>query len=156
MIKVLEKDFLEDEFVSKQFVNNISLKEKINFEKNNIYYFGNYDPNKIKLIKEKLIRNKKNIKKAIEKNVKIIVCGNSIDIFNNNFNSKELNLFTCFNKKLFKKGLKKIKFKKNINDDFKKVDDLNKVIDTNNFRYKNLFCLSDSKIITNIIKKQSK
>ena len=42
MIKVIEKDFLDDDFIIKPFTKNINLKDNIYFSKDNIYYFGNY------------------------------------------------------------------------------------------------------------------
>ena len=37
MIKVLEKDFLNDKFIDNNFTSNIKLNDKLNFNKNNIY-----------------------------------------------------------------------------------------------------------------------
>ena len=42
MICVLEKELLEDNFIDKRFIKNINKEERILFNKNNIYYFGNY------------------------------------------------------------------------------------------------------------------
>lgn len=157
MIKVLEKDYLEDSYIKNQFIQNLKLEEKINFSKNSIYYFGNYKKDKLELIKNKILKNKKSLIKAIENNVKIIICGNSYELFNNNFNHKDLNLFTVYNPKMFKKRIKKIKVKKDCNDNsIKRVDSLNKAIDSNNFKYKNLLCVKDPYLIDKIIKKQSK
>ena len=145
MIKILEKDFLNDKFIDINFIDNIKLNDKLNFSKDNIYYFGNYDEKYIHLIKEKLIKNKKNIIKAINNNVKIILAGNTKEIFNNEFNIKGLNLYTCLSCKL----RKKIKNYSKI----KKVNDLNKPFEEINFRYKNLICVDNEKYILNILKR---
>ena len=145
MIKVLEKDFLNDKFIDNNFTSNIKLNDKLNFNKNNIYYFGNYDENYIDVIKEKLIKNKKSIIKAINNNIKIILAGNMKEIFNNEFNINGLNLYTCLNCKLRKKikNYKKIKNINNIDKPFEEV----------NFRYKNLICVDNEKNILKILKK---
>ncbi len=145
MIKVLEKDFLNDKFIDNNFTSNIKLNDKLNFNKNNIYYFGNYDENYIDVIKEKLIKNKKSIIKAINNNIKIILAGNMKEIFNNEFNINGLNLYTCLNCKLRKKikNYKKIKNINNIDKPFEEV----------NFRYKNLICVDYEKNILKILKK---
>ena len=127
MIKVLEKDLLDDDFIIKAFFKNIKLNQKINFNKDCIYYFGNYKENELEKIKRKITNNKKAIKKAVEKGVRIIIHGNSIELFNNSFNHKDINLFTYANNK---KGKKIIK-----------VNNLDKVITYPNFRYKNLICI---------------
>lgn len=149
MIKVIEKDLLEDNFINKKLITNISKEEKIYFSKDNIYYFGNYTNEGLKIIKQKLLKNKKAIKKAIENNIKFIISGNSIDIFNNSFNHKDLNIYTCYNKKNFKNKIKGIKFRyfKRYNK-LKHVSDLNNCVDSENFRYKNLVCAKNiNKII---------
>lgn len=149
MIKVMEKDLLEDNFINKKLITNISKEEKIYFSKDNIYYFGNYTNEGLKIIKQKLLKNKKAIKKAIENNIKFIISGNSIDIFNNSFNHKDLNIYTCYNKKNFKNKIKGIKFRyfKRYNK-LKHVSDLNNCVDSENFRYKNLVCAKNiNKII---------
>lgn len=157
MLKVLEKDYLEDNYIKNEFTQNLKLDEKINFSKNSIYYFGNYQKDKLELIKNKLLKNKKSLIKAIENNVKFIICGNSYELFNNSFNHKNLNLFTVYNPKMFKKSIGKIKVKNDYNDtSIKMVDNLDKAISANNFKYKNLLCIKDSKLIDKIIKKQSK
>src|SRR5574344_1189477 len=136
MIKVVEKDYLQDDFINKQFINNINIKDKITFSKDDIYYFGNYDEDKIKLIKKKLLSNKKSIIRAIKNDVKFIICCNSFDMFNNHFNNKA---FIKINKLLIRKH-----YKDNI---INKIDNLDMVSDTNNFRYKNTYCLSNYKLI---------
>lgn len=149
MIKVIEKDLLEDNFINKKLITNISKEEKIYFSKDNIYYFGNYTNEGLKIIKQKLLKNKKAIKKAIENNIKFIISGNSIDIFNNSFNHKDLNIYTCYNEKNFKNKIKGIKFRyfKRYNK-LKHVSDLNNCVDSENFRYKNLVCAKNiNKII---------
>src|SRR5574344_1921058 len=147
MIKVVEKDYLQDDFINKQFINNINIKDKITFSKDDIYYFGNYDEDKIKLIKKKLLSNKKSIIRAIKNDVKFIICGNSFDMFNNHFNTKDLNIYTSYNKKAFIK-IKKLLIRKHYKDNIiNKIDNLDMVSDTNNFRYKNTYCLSNYKLI---------
>ena len=93
------------------------------------------------MIKKKILRNKKNIIRAIENNVKFIIHGNSIDIFNNSFKSKDFNLFTAYDKKEIKIKRKKLKFKNKNNDKYIIINDLKKGIDTLNFRYKNFICI---------------
>ena len=145
MIKILEKDFLNDKFIDTNFIENIRLNDKLNFNKDNIYYFGNYDEKYVETIKNKLIKNKKNIIRAINNNIKIILAGNTKEIFNNEFNIKGLNLYTCLNCKL----RKKIKNYKKI----KKVNDINKPFEEINFRYKNLICIDNEKNILSILKR---
>ena len=141
MIKIIEKDLLEDDFIIKAFTKNIELKDKIFFSKNDIYYFGNYKKDKLNIIKKKILKNKKSIINAINKGVKFIIHGNSIDIFNNNFNKNEFNLFTAYEKKDLKIKRKKLKVKKRKQNKYIVVNNLKKGIDTLNFRYKNLICI---------------
>ena len=129
MIKIIEKDFLDDDFIIKPFANNICINENIYFNKKDTYYFGNYKEDKINLIKDKINKNKRRIIKAIENNITFIIHGNSIDIFNNSFKANDINLFTAYSKK-----------EKTKKDYIKKVDNLNLGIDTLNFKYKNLTC----------------
>lgn len=140
MIKIIEKDFLEDDFIMKAFSQNIGLNDNVYFSKNNVYYFGNYKKDKLKYVKKKIIKNKKRIKKAIESNVTFIIHGNSIEIFNNSFKTGDINLFTAYDKKTFKISFKKLKIRKNKNKNIKMIDDLKKGVDTINFKYKNLLC----------------
>ena len=140
MIKVIEKDFLDDDFIIKPFTKNINLKDNIYFSKDNIYYFGNYKQDKINDIKEKILKNKKRIINAIEHNITFIIHGNSIDLFNNSFKTKNMNLFTAYDKKTIKKLFKKLKIKKRKNKKIAIICDLKKGIDTLNFKYKNLLC----------------
>lgn len=144
MIKVIEEELLDDNFINKQFINNIKKDEKMYFSKDNIYYFGNYKKEAIDIIKKKLLKNKKAIKRAIENNVKFIICGNSTELFNNNFNHKDLNIYTCYNKNNFKSKIKGIKFRyfKKYNK-LKYIDNINKTIDSESFRYKNLICIKN-------------
>lgn len=129
MIRILEKDFLKDNFIIKPFAENISLKDNIYFSKENIYYFGNYKEEHLNDIKNKIIKNKKRIINAIENNVTFIIHGNSIEIFNNSFKHNDVNLFTAYNKKrLFNKNK------------IVKIDNIKIGIDTLNFKYKNLLC----------------
>lgn len=129
MIKILEKDFLKDNFIIKAFAENISLKDNIYFSKKNIYYFGNYKEEHLKDIKNKITKNKKRIINAIENNVTFIIHGNSIEIFNNSFKHNDINLFTAYNKKrLFNKNK------------IVKINNIKTGIDTLNFKYKNLLC----------------
>lgn len=144
MIKVIEKDLLDDEFINKKLITNISKEEKIYFSKDNIYYFGNYTKEGLNIIKQKLLKNKNALKRAIENNIKFIISGNSIELFNNTFNHKDLNIYTCYNKKNFKKKLKGIRFRHlKKHNKLKYIGDINKSIDSENFRYKNLICIEN-------------
>lgn len=129
MIKIIEKEFLDDNFIIKPFASNIKISENIYFKKDDIYYFGNYKKDKLSYIKEKINKNKKRIISAIENGTTIIIHGNSIELFNNSFKACNINLFTAYDdKKLFKR--KKVMF----------VNDLNYGINSLNFKYKNLIC----------------
>lgn len=129
MIKIIEKEFLNDNFIIKPFAGNININDKIYFSKNDTYYFGNYEENKVDLIKNKIRKNKKRILNAIEDGVKFVIHGNSIEIFNNSFKKENINLFTAYDKKrIIKKNKLKI------------INSLKTGIDTFNFRYKNLTC----------------
>lgn len=130
MIKIIEKDFLDDDFIIKPFASNINLNDKIYFSKKDTYYFGNYKDDKIHKIKEKLKKNKKRIIKAIENGTNFIIHGNSIDIFNNSFKYNDINLFTAYDNK------RNIIKKKTV----KYINDLTNGIDSLDFRYKNLIC----------------
>ena len=142
MIKVLEQDLLDDKFIIKGLTFNIKLNDKLLFNKEDIYYFGNYKENELYKIKNKLINNKKRLIKAIEQGVKIIVCGNSFELLNNSFNSKDINLYTSFNPNNFKKN--KIKFKKKYkNTKLKTIYDISVPINSENFRYKNFVCIKN-------------
>lgn len=144
MIKVIEKDLLEDNFINKKLITNISKEEKIYFSKDNIYYFGNYTNEGLKIIKQKLLKNKNALKRAIENNVKFIISGNSTELFNNTFNHKDLNIYTCYNEKNFKNKIKGIRFNRlKKNNKLKYIDNINKTIDSENFRYKNLICIKN-------------
>ena len=129
MIKIIEKEFLDDNFIIKPFASNIKISENIYFKKDDTYYFGNYKKDKLYYIKEKINKNKKRIISAIENGTTIIIHGNSIELFNNSFKACNINLFTAYDdKKLYKR--KKVKF----------VNDLNYGINSLNFKYKNLIC----------------
>ena len=129
MIKIIGKEFLDDNFIIKPFASNIKISENIYFKKDDTYYFGNYKKDKLNYIKEKINKNKKRIISAIENGTTIIIHGNSIELFNNSFKACNINLFTAYDdKKLFKR--KKVKF----------VNDLNYGINSLNFKYKNLIC----------------
>ena len=157
MIVAIEKDFLNDNFISKQFINNIKLESRIVFSKNNIYYFGNYKEDKLNDIKNKLVKNKKNINRAIENNVKFIVTGNSYNLFNNSFKHNDLNIFTAYNNKMFKRNINKIKFKKDKeNKNLKIIYNLSDGINNKNFIYKNLLCVENCNLITKILKEKLK
>lgn len=146
MIKIIEKEFLDDNFIIKPLAGNINVKDKIYFSKNNIYYFGNYKKDKLSIIKKKIIKNKTNIKNAVEKGIKIIIYGNSIELFNNNFKRDTISLFTAYDKNIFSNHKGKLCFKKNNNKNtFKIIDNIQYGIDTLNFRYKNLLCLKKDK-----------
>lgn len=154
MIKILEKDFLNDDFINKELADNIKIKEKISFTKENIYYFGNYELDKLKIIKKKMIKNKKSLIKAIEKGIKFIICGNSIEIFNNDFKTNGLNIYTNYNPSIFKRRGNNLKIKNDKgNASIKTVNSINKVIASSNFRYKNLICIANEEKIDKIIKK---
>ena len=141
MIKVLEQDLLDDKFIIKGLTSNIKLNDKLSFTKEDIYYFGNYTKEGLDIIRKKLLKNKKTIKNAIEKGIKIIISGNSVEIFNNNFNTNDINLFTSYNDDLFKYKRKGIRFN-NINKKsrIKNILDLKKPVNTGSFRYKNMIC----------------
>ena len=129
MIKIIEKELLNDNFIIKPFASNIKINDNIYFSKENIYYFGNYKEDKLEIIKNKIKKNKNRIYKAIENGVKFIIHGNSIEIFNNSFKAKDINLFTAYEKKrLIKKRY------------IKEINNLKKGSDTLNFKYKNLIC----------------
>ena len=129
MIKIIEKEFLDDNFIIKPFASNIKISENIYFKKDDTYYFGNYKKDKLNYIKEKINKNKKRIISAIENGTSIIIHGNSIELFNNSFKACDINLFTAYDdKKIFKR--KKVKF----------VNNLNYGINSLNFKYKNLIC----------------
>ena len=150
MIKVLEIDYLEDNFINKKLVSNININDKLIFKKENIYYFGNYNEDNLDIIRKKILHNKKNIINAIEKGIKFIITGNSYELFNNDFKNNSLNLYTCYDKNIFKhKRIKNIKASTKL----KQVNDLNTGIDSQNFKYKNMICINDEKNIAKIIKK---
>lgn len=148
LIRVIEKDLLEDNFIIKPFAKNISLNESIYFSKNDIYYFGNYKKEALIKIKNKILKNKKRIIKAIENNIRFIVYGNSTEIFNNTFNHNDVNLFTCYNPYEFKKHINRFRLNKKHKDNkIKRVDNINDVITSENFLYKNFLCVKNKKII---------
>lgn len=154
MIKIIEKEALDDNFIIKALASNISLHDRICFSKKNIYYFGNYKAEYLNKIKDKLLKNKKSIIKAIESGVKFIICGNSNELFNNQFNRNNLNLYTCFDSSMFKKRLKKLEIKKRKkSDELINVYDLKKSIPSTNFKYKNLLCINNEDDFNKIIKK---
>ena len=96
MIKIIEKEFLDDNFIIKPFASNIKISENIYFKKDDTYYFGNYKKDKLNYIKEKINKNKKRIISAIENGTTIIIHGNSIELFNNSFKACNINLFTAY------------------------------------------------------------
>ncbi len=148
MIKIIEKEFLDDDFILKNLTSNIKLNEKIKFNKDDVYYFGNYDVMYVDKIKKKINKNKKSIKNAVEKGIKFLITGNSTELFNNNFSYKDINLFTSYNKKCFKKNkIKDAKNKKRLIE----YNNLNE-IDNENFKYKNLICIKNLSDIDKIIK----
>ncbi len=151
MIKIIEKDYLKDDFILKTFTSNLSIKNKIKFSKNDVYYFGNYDVSKLEEIEKKLIKNRKNIIKAVEKGVKFLIHGNSIDIFNNSFKPNKLNLFTCYDNKNLRIKKDKINIKNKYSRYTKCINSLDEVSDSINFRYKNLICFMNK----DALKKQS-
>lgn len=141
MIKAIEKDFLEDKYIHKEFIKNINIKDKLYFNKNDIYYFGNYTNDKLDIIRKKILKNQKNIIKAIENNVKFIIHGSSIKIFNNSFNKNEFNLFTAYDEREINIKRRKLKLKNKSSNKYVIINNLKKGIDTLNFRYKNLICI---------------
>lgn len=154
MIKVLEAEYLNDNFIDKKFVSSLGINDKISFSKENIYYFGNYEEDKIPMIKNKLIRNKKSMLKAIEAGVRFIVCGNSVEMFNNDFKTNGLNIYTFYNPSLFKRRLNHVIIKKDkYKNEIKTVRGLDKVICAVNFKYKNFLCISREQMIDALIKK---
>lgn len=142
MIKVLEKDYLDDNFIIKPFLHNIKTNETMLFDKKNTYYFGNYKEEKLDIIRKKVNKNKKRIINAIENGTKFIIYGNSINIFNNSFNHNNINLFTSYNKNKFKNKFGKLIIKKKYkNNNIAIIDNIKNCITTENFRYKNLICI---------------
>ena len=150
MIYALEKDYLKDDFIIKNYVNNININDKIKFNKEYIYYFGNYDKSYLKRIEKKLINNRKNIINAIEKGVKFLIYGNSIEIFNNSFKANKLNLFTCYDNKNLKLKRNKIILKNKYSKYIKHIRSLNEGSDNINFRYKNLICFNNKSLFSRI------
>ena len=151
LIIAIEKDYLDDDFILKTYINNYNINNRLKFYKDYIYYFGNYKENKLKIIEKKLIRNKKNIINAIENGCKFLIYGNSINLFNNCFEHRKLNIFTVYDSKHIKFKKNSIKFKKKYSNNIKYINSLNEVSDNINFRYKNLICFNNK----NIFKKQS-
>lgn len=142
MIKVLEKDYLDDKFIIKPFLYNIKIKENVFFDKKDTYYFGNYKEEKLDIIKQKVNKNKKRIINAIENGTKFIIYGNSINIFNNSFDHNNINLFTSYSENGFKNKFGKLIIKKKYkNKNIEIVENINKCITSENFRYKNLICI---------------
>ena len=140
MIKAIAKELLDDDYIIKEYVENLNINDRLLFNKNNIYYFGNYKEDELNKIEQKLIRNRKSLIKAIDKGVRFIICGNSINIFNNSFKANKLNIFTAYNIKLKRKRIYT-----NKSNDIKLVYNLNTPIDSINFKYKNLICISNLK-----------
>ena len=152
MICAIEKNLLCDNFLNTQFLSNIGITDKINFNLNDIYYFGNYDNNKLHIIKRKINNNKESIKKAVNRGVKFIITGNSINLFNNNFNSKDINLFNTYNDKSFRYKRHKLLFRNDkVNNRIIRINNLNSAHNSN-FRYKNLICINYKTTIDKIIK----
>ena len=153
MIRAIEKDLLCDSFLNTRFLKNIDVNDKINFNLNDIYYFGNYDKDKLNIIRKKINSNKRSIRKAVNRGVKFIITGNSIKLFNNNFNTKDINLFNTYNDKSFKCRRRQILFKNyRKSNKIKYIDNLDNA-NNDNFRYKNLICINNKVTIDDIIKK---
>ena len=150
MLYTLEKDYLQDDFIIKNYVNNIWSNDRITFNKNYIYYFGNYDEKYLKVLEKKLIKNKKNIINAVEKGVKFLIHGNSIELFNNSFKHNKLNLFTCYDNKSIKLKRNKIILKNKYSNNIKHIRSLEEVSNNINFRYKNLICFNNINLFSRI------
>lgn len=142
MIKAIEKEYLNDNFIIKPFLHSMKINENIFFDEKDIYYFGNYKDEKLDTIRKKVNKNKKRIINAIENGTKFIIYGNSINIFNNSFNHKNINLFTSYSKNEFKNKFGKLIIKKKYkNKNIEIVNNISKCITSENFRYKNLICI---------------
>lgn len=142
MIKVIEKEYLDDNFIIKPFLHDVKINENISFDKKDTYYFGNYKDEKLDTIRKKVNKNKKRIINAIENGAKFIIYGNSINIFNNSFNHNNINLFTSYNKNGFKNKFGKLIIKKKYkNKNIEIVNNIKNCITSENFRYKNLICI---------------
>lgn len=146
MICALKKKYLKDDFIETKLINNL---DNISFNKNNIIYFGNYEENKLEIIFKKLLKNKEKIIKALESGKKIIVTGNSCNLFNIAFKpNKSLNLFNCYDIKIKNNKLRKYKKISSIkNNKIQNINNLNEDINYSNFRYKNFIYISNNKNI---------
>lgn len=156
MIKVFEKDFLDDTLIKHYRASNIGIKERINFNSKDIYYFGNYQEDKLNKVRKKIIGNYKNIKRAIERKAKIIVTGNSCNLFNSTFKpGKSISLFIAYDPKKFRRAKlsRFIRINKVRKTEIKKIYSLDEIIDSENFSYKNLYYIDDSKNVNVAIKK---
>ncbi|MEG2351527.1 MAG: hypothetical protein RSB54_02470, partial [Bacilli bacterium] len=123
------------------------------------YYFGNYQQDKLDKVFKKINNNKKLIKNAIENKAKIIICGNSYELFNNRFNVKDsINLFTAFNNNNFTKRRfsKFMKIREKNDDTLEKISSLNYVVQNENFKYKNLYCVKSQESVKIAIKRLKK
>lgn len=147
MIIAIEKNNLDDDFIVKTFIKNMNINNRLNFNKDDIYYFGNYNKDMLNKIEKKLINNKKSLIKAIESGTKFLIYGNSIDIFNNSFKRNKLNIFTVYDNKNINIRNNKMKVKNKYNKSIKQVYGLNIASDNINFRYKNLVCFKNKKAI---------
>ncbi len=159
MIKVFEKDYLDDTLIKNYRASNIGINDRINFNSKDIYYFGNYQQDKLKYIRKKLIRNYKNIKRAVERKTKIIITGNSCNLFNSTFKSgSSISLFVAYDPKRFKRAKlsRFIRINQVRKTEIKKIGSLNGVISSENFFYKNLYYIDDSKNVIDVIKKLKK
>ena len=91
MIKIIEKEFLKDDFILRTFTSNINIKDKIKFSKNDVYYFGNYDKNKLKEVnKYAFLDINKEYYKDMEEKIKKEFMNIEMDIKNNQKKCKEI------------------------------------------------------------------
>ena len=86
-IRYLEKK-LEEQNIKTE-IHFLSLEDKIDYDKYDLYYIGTGSEENLKLIIENMSKQKEDIKKAIDNNKYFIVTGNAIEVFAKN----NLNIF---------------------------------------------------------------
>lgn len=86
-IRYLEKK-LEEQNIKTE-IHFLSLEDKIDYDKYDLYYIGTGSEDNLKLIIENMSKQKEDIKKAIDNNKYFIVTGNAIEVFAKN----NLNIF---------------------------------------------------------------